>query len=67
MENENYTLSDGTVITDEVAEKIVEEVYDAIDRKAYKVITDKVRKTPAATIPNEEIKRELLQEIQNAL
>ena len=67
MEDENYTLSDGTVITDEVAEKIVEEVYDAIDRKAYKVITDTVRKTPAVTIPNEEIKKELLQEIQNAL
>ncbi|GHT87388.1 hypothetical protein AGMMS49942_12390 [Spirochaetia bacterium] len=66
MEDEKYTLSDGTVITDEVAEKIVEEVYDAIDRGAYKVITDKVRKTPTITIPNEEIKKKLLQEIQNA-
>ncbi|GHU82629.1 hypothetical protein FACS189468_7030 [Spirochaetia bacterium] len=66
MADENYTLSDGTPITDEVAEKIVEEVYNAIDRGAYKVITDKVKKTPTITIPNEEIQRQLLQEIQNA-
>jgi hypothetical protein len=64
--DENYTLSDGTVITDEVAEKIVEEVYDAIDRGAYKVITDKFRKSPAVTIPNEKIQKQLLQEIENA-
>ncbi|GHV43692.1 hypothetical protein AGMMS49546_26040 [Spirochaetia bacterium] len=66
MADENYTLSDGTVITDEVAEKIVEEVYDAIDRGAYKVITDKFRKSPTVTIPSEEIQRQLLREIQNA-
>ena len=64
MADENYTLSDGTVITDEVAEKIVEEVYDAIARGAYKVITDRVRKTPAVTIPNEKIQKQLLKEIQ---
>jgi hypothetical protein len=64
--DKEYTLSDGTVITDEVAEKIVEEVYDAIDRGAYKVITDKFRKSPIVTIPNEEIQKQLLQEIQNA-
>ncbi|GHV96026.1 hypothetical protein AGMMS50293_23460 [Spirochaetia bacterium] len=66
MADENYTLSDGTVITDEVAEKIVEEVYDAIDRGAYKVITDTVRKSPTVTIPNAKIQKRLLQEIQNA-
>jgi hypothetical protein len=54
------------VITDEIAENIVEEVYDAIDRGAYKVITDQVRKTPTVTIPNEKIQKQLLQEIQNA-
>jgi hypothetical protein len=64
--DENYTQSDGTEITDEAAQKIVEEVYDAIDRGAYKVITDKFRKTQVLTIPPEKIQKQLLHEIQNA-
>ena len=63
MADEKYTLSDGTVITDEVAKRIVEEVYDAIDRGAYKVITDKYRKPPTVTIPSEKIQKQLLREI----
>jgi hypothetical protein len=65
--DKNNTLSDGTVITDEVAEKIVREVYDAIDRGEYKVITDSVRKKPTITIPDKKIRTQLLEEIQNVL
>jgi hypothetical protein len=65
VDDKTYTLSDGTVITDEVADKIVQGVYDAIERGEYKVITENNNGNPTITIPNKRIRSQLLKEIQN--
>jgi hypothetical protein len=66
MADKDYMLSDGTVITEKVAERIVQDVYDAVDRGDYKVITDTTKKTPPITIPSKEIRKQLLTEIEKA-
>jgi hypothetical protein len=66
MANEKYTLNDGTVINDEVADKILEDVYKAVDNKSYQVMTSRFRKKPQISVPNKELRLKLLQAVQYA-
>jgi hypothetical protein len=65
MAKKNNMPNDGITITDEDAEKIVQDVYSAIDRGEYKVITERVKKNPSMTVPDKEIRNQLLKEIEN--
>jgi hypothetical protein len=58
------TLDDGTPITDELADKLIADVYTALDRGAYKVIPNPhgKRKTlkPSNLLLQTELKKALL-------